>query len=133
MIVIAYKNGDPADVLMMSTEKCKEYWELWLARLEEYQLRFPDVEPRDQAGFPDNIACEKSEAKEAIFETLRPRAVHSIGTPLKNLGNVLRDEDFVRERSIWEQIKCLFYSLANAKFVANWKVFFMEFFKKERK
>lgn len=36
VVVIAYESGDPADVHAFNHSVCKEYWNLWLARLREY-------------------------------------------------------------------------------------------------
>lgn len=36
VVVIAYDNGDSADVHAFNHSVCKEYWNLWLARLREY-------------------------------------------------------------------------------------------------
>lgn len=36
VVVIAYESGDPADVHAFSHAVCKEYWNLWLARLKNY-------------------------------------------------------------------------------------------------
>ena len=36
VVVIAYESGDPADVHAFNHSVCKEYWNLWLARLRGY-------------------------------------------------------------------------------------------------
>lgn len=46
--MIAYENGDPADVLIMNEELCEEYWDKWLIRLNQYKTmksRRDSVEP----------------------------------------------------------------------------------------
>ncbi|EDO36390.1 predicted protein, partial [Nematostella vectensis] len=37
VLVIAYRSGDPADVLIMDREHCLKYWKRWLQRLHLYK------------------------------------------------------------------------------------------------
>lgn len=37
MLIIAYSDGTKADILHISKEKCWQYWNKWLERLNKYQ------------------------------------------------------------------------------------------------
>lgn len=42
MIVVAYENGEQADVYKMDEIMLRKYWRAWLARLHEFWVRSRD-------------------------------------------------------------------------------------------
>lgn len=43
LIVVAYSDGSPANVFILSVDECQKYWQQWLARLQQYWLRNTEV------------------------------------------------------------------------------------------
>lgn len=41
-VVIAYNDGQPADLFILSEKELNRYWKLWLSRLQEYWTRYRD-------------------------------------------------------------------------------------------
>lgn len=41
-VVVAYKNGAPANVFDLSDADLRKYWSIWLQRLQEYWIRVRD-------------------------------------------------------------------------------------------
>lgn len=41
-VVVAYKNGDAANVFDLTEADLRKYWSLWLKRLQEYWIRVRD-------------------------------------------------------------------------------------------
>lgn len=42
VVVVAYSDGQPADILDLNENEMKKYWKLWLSRLQEYWVRYRD-------------------------------------------------------------------------------------------
>lgn len=38
-VVVAYKNGKPANVFCLSEKDIRKYWQLWVQRVQEYWIR----------------------------------------------------------------------------------------------
>lgn len=41
-MVIAYENGDPADIHVLDEQVLKEFWDKWLIRLNKYKAKYKD-------------------------------------------------------------------------------------------
>ncbi|XP_021707983.1 mitochondrial genome maintenance exonuclease 1 [Aedes aegypti] len=41
-VFVAYTSGNPAHVHLLSPEKLRKYWSIWLRRLQEYWIRYRD-------------------------------------------------------------------------------------------
>lgn len=101
VIVIAYENGDPADIHHMSPEICEKYWLEWLMRLQQYRRTFPQHVTTDI-----DLEVNKTEQEmyqghkiEKVTEFVRSKSVNSIGVPVASLGRVIRDEDVLEEET----------------------------------
>lgn len=101
MIVIAYENGDPADIHHMSPEICEKYWLEWLMQLQQYRRTFPQHVTTDI-----DLEVNKTEQEmyqghkiEKVTEFVRSKSVNSIGVPVASLGRVIRDEDVLEEET----------------------------------
>jgi mitochondrial genome maintenance exonuclease 1 len=42
IIVVAYSDGQKADLFEMGEYELKKYWKVWLSRLQEYWIRYKD-------------------------------------------------------------------------------------------
>lgn len=95
MIVIAYENGDPADVHHLSQELCEKYWQEWLARLQQYRSKFPEraITQDDSEVNEAGQEMYQSHKFEKATNSLRAKSVNSIGVPVTRLGTVIKDED----------------------------------------
>lgn len=131
VIVIAYENGDPADVHHMSQEICEKYWLEWLMRLQQYRRTFPA-----QTLIDTDLEVNKTGQKmyqgckiEKVTEFGRKHSVNSIGVPVASLGRVIKDEDVLEQEdeeedsdlSLKERFLSLLASLAAAKSPDSWK------------
>ena len=96
VIVIAYENGDPADVHHLSPEMCEAYWLEWLTRLQQYRTKFPErtVNVDDQ---DVNVEVTPPHNLESVANSLRAKSVSSIGVPVTSLGITVKDEDLIEE------------------------------------
>ena len=100
MIVIAYENGDPADVHHMSQEICEKYWLEWLMRLQQYRRTFPQHVTTDTDLLEENKTGHEmyqGHKIEKVTEFVRTKSVNSIGVPIASLGRVIRDEDLLEQ------------------------------------
>lgn len=128
MIVIAYENGDPADIHHMSQEICEKYWLEWLMRLQQYRRTFPaqtlidtDLEV-NKTGQEMYQGCKIEKVTEKV-------SVNSIGVPVASLGRVIKDEDVLDQEdeeedidlSLKERFLSLLASLAAIKSPDSWK------------
>lgn len=128
MIVIAYENGDPADIHHMSQEICEKYWLEWLMRLQQYRRTFPaqtlidtDLEV-NKTGQEMYQGCKIEKVTEKV-------SVNSIGVPVASLGRVIKDEDVLDQEdeeedidlSLKERFLSLLASLAGIKSPDSWK------------
>lgn len=128
MIVIAYENGDPADIHHMSQEICEKYWLEWLMRLQQYRRTFPaqtlidtDLEV-NKTGQEMYQGCNIEKVTEKV-------SVNSIGVPVASLGRVIKDEDVLDQEdeeedsdlSLKERFLSLLASLAAIKSPDSWK------------
>ena len=99
VIVIAYENGDPADVHHLSPEMCEAYWLEWLTRLQQYRNKFPErtvyVENQDVNVGHDEVTPAHN--LEPVANSLRAKSVSSIGVPVTSLGITVKDEDLIEE------------------------------------
>lgn len=107
-IVIAYENGDPADVHHLSQELCETYWLEWLTRLQQYRQKFPErfiTEPDLEANDTGQemhqtpkfeTATDSLDAKSVNFTGV-PVPVNSIGVPVARLGKTVKDEDVIED------------------------------------
>ena len=99
MIVIAYENGDPADIHHMSPEICEKYWLEWLMRLQLYRRTFPQHVATDNDLEVNKTGQEMYQGHkiDKVTEFVRTKSVNSIGVPVASLGRVIRDEDVLEE------------------------------------
>ena len=99
MIVIAYENGDPADIHHMSPEICEKYWLEWLMRLQQYRRTFPQHIATDNDLEVNKTGQEMYQGHkiDKVTEFVRTKSVNSIGVPVASLGRVIRDEDVLEE------------------------------------
>ena len=131
MIVIAYENGDPADIHHMSPEICEKYWLEWLMRLQLYRRTFPQHVATDNDLEVNKTGQEMYQGHkiDKVTEFVRTKSVNSIGVPVASLGRVIRDEDVleeepeedVRDLSSKERFHILHAWLAAFKFPDAWK------------
>lgn len=42
VVVVAYNDGQKADLFELNEQEMKKYWKLWLSRLQEYYVRYKD-------------------------------------------------------------------------------------------
>ena len=102
VIVIAYENGDPADVHHLSREMCEAYWLEWLARLQQYRKKFPEhtVNVDDQDVNVGQKESTPAHNLESVSNSLRAKSVSSIGVPVASLGSIVKDEDLIEEEEL---------------------------------
>ena len=105
MIVIAYENGDPADVHCLSQEMCESYWLEWLARLQQYRKKFPEcvISETDSEARETRDDVHEGCKFEASTDSPRSRSVNSIGVPLKSLGRIVKDEDVIDDEKVVDE------------------------------
>lgn len=129
MIVIAYENGDPADIHHLSHDLCKKYWLEWLARLQQYTNKFPECSFSEDVN-ETGQEMSSSYKFEKASESLQAKSVNSIGVPVASLGKVIKEEDLLEEGEEEEEeeeisSKECFYSLrawlASVKSPETWK------------
>lgn len=101
VIVIAYENGDPADIHHMSPEICEKYWLEWLMRLQQYRRTFPQHVTTDTDLEVNKTGQELYQDRkiQKVTEFVRTKSVNSIGVPVASLGRVIRDEDVLEEET----------------------------------
>lgn len=131
MIVIAYENGDPADIHQMSQEICEKYWLEWLMRLQQYRRTFPAQTLMDTDLEVNKTGQEMYQGCkiEKVTEFGRKHSVNSIGVPVASLGRVIKDKDVLEQEdededsdlSLKERFPSLFGSLAAVKSPDSWK------------
>ena len=99
MIVIAYENGDPADIHHMSPEICEKYWLEWLMRLQQFRRAFPQHVTTDTDLESNKTGQEMYQGHkiDKVTEFVRTKSVNNIGVPVASLGRVIRDEDVLEE------------------------------------
>lgn len=97
VIVIAYENGDPADVHCLSQEMCESYWLEWLARLQQYRKKFPEhvISETDSEARETGNNMHEGLQFETLTDPLKSRSVNSIGVPVTSLGKIVKDEDVI--------------------------------------
>lgn len=102
VIVIAYENGDPADVHHLSKEMSEVYWLEWLMRLQQYKKKFPET--GDTSANMDASVTEKITTPVHHFETLAKtvgaKSMSNIGVPLTQIGKTVKDEDVVEDNEM---------------------------------
>lgn len=102
VIVIAYENGDPADVHHLSKEMFEVYWLEWLMRLQQYKKKFPET--GDTSANMDANVTEKITTPVHHFETLAKtvgaKSMSNIGIPLSQIGKTVKDEDVVEDNEM---------------------------------
>lgn len=102
VIVIAYENGDPADVHHLSKEMFKVYWLEWLMRLQQYKKKFPET--GDTSTNMDANVAEKITTPVHHFETMATtvgaKSMSGIGIPLTQIGKTVKDEDVVEDNEM---------------------------------
>lgn len=105
VIVIAYENGDPADVHCLSQEMCESYWLEWLARLQQYRKKFPEcvISETDSEARETRNDVHEGCKFEASTDSPRSRSVNSIGVPLKSLGRIVKDEDVIDDEKVVDE------------------------------
>ena len=113
MIVIAYENGDPADIHHLSQELCEKYWQEWLARLQQYRSKFPERVITEDESKVNETGQEmyQSHRLEKATDSFGGKSVNSIGVPVASLGTVIKDEDVFEEGEEDLSSKERFYSL----------------------
>lgn len=131
MIVIAYENGDPADIHHMSKEICEKYWLEWLMRLQQYRRTFPAQTLIDTDLEVNKTGQEMYQGHkiEKVTEVTEKVSVNSIGVPVASLGRVIKDEDVLEQEdkeedsdlSLREKFLSLLASLAAVKSPNPWK------------
>ena len=106
VIVIAYENGDPADVHHLSPEMCEGYWLEWLTRLQQYRTKFPErtVNVDDQDVNVGHEEVTLAHNLESVANSLRAKSVSSIGVPVASLGITVKDEDLIEEEEEDEEL-----------------------------
>ena len=102
MIVIAYENGDPADVHCLSQEMCESYWLEWLTRLQQFRKKSPEriiIEP--DVEFSETAGNEMYEShKFETTDSLKSRSVNSIGVAVASLGKIIKEEDIIDDEKV---------------------------------
>lgn len=106
VIVIAYENGDPADVHHLSPEMCEAYWLEWLTRLQQYRNKFPErtVNVDDQDVNVGQEEATPAHNLESVANCLRAKSVSSIGVPVASLGSTVKEEDLIEEEEEDEEL-----------------------------
>ena len=98
VIVIAYENGDPADIHHMSQEMCEKYWLEWLMRLQQFRRTFPAQCVTTDADLEINKTGQEMYQGHKIEKmTVKEKSVNSIGVPVASLGRVIKDEDILED------------------------------------
>lgn len=102
LIVIAYENGDPADVHHLSREMCEAFWLEWLMRLEQYRIKFPEHNVSIAYLRENGTDQELSHAhdKGSMAASQGAKYLSSIGVPVAQLGTVIKDEDLIEEEKL---------------------------------
>ncbi|XP_031548638.1 uncharacterized protein LOC116286306 [Actinia tenebrosa] len=121
VLVIAYENGDPADVHIMNEQLCEEYWEKWLIRLHQYKaMKSRDsVEPKrtgwaiiedqyvstslisDENGPQERLSegAQMIENGQNLKSFVRRQPVFDVkqnrGKSLNEIGKTVKDEEIV--------------------------------------
>ncbi|KAL9968525.1 hypothetical protein ACROYT_G020632 [Oculina patagonica] len=113
VIVIAYENGDPADVHHLSQELCEKYWQEWLTRLQQYRSKFPEraITEDEQKVKETGQEMYESHRFEKATDSLQAKSVNSIGVPVTRLGTVIKDEDVLEGEEEDLSSKERFYNL----------------------
>ena len=101
--MVAYENGDPANVHLLSQEICEAYWLEWLTRLQQYRIRFPehivneaDLEVLNEAKQQETHARNL----ESVAQSLGAKSLNSIGVPVANIGTTVKDEDVIEDEEL---------------------------------
>ena len=102
VIVIAYENGDPADVHHLSKEMFEAYWLEWLMRLQQYKKKFPetvDTSPNVDASVTEKITTPVPNF-ETVAKTLGAKSLSNIGIPVTQIGKTVKDEDVIEDNEL---------------------------------
>lgn len=139
--MIAYENGDPADVHIMNEELCEEYWDKWLIRLHQYKnMKSRDpMEPKrtnwatedqyvhtslspDEKGPEEKLSGGaqiiengqnlKSFVSKQPFLNVKPNR----GKSLNQIGRTIKDEDIV---ATWRNLTGLTESIFGRVFLSK--------------
>ena len=101
--MVAYENGDAADVHHLSKEICEAYWLEWLARLQQYRIRFPEhiVNEADLQVLNETKQQETHARNlESVAQSLGAKSLNSIGVPVANIGTPVKDEDVIEDEEL---------------------------------
>ena len=93
VIIIAYENGDPADVHYLPKETCEMYWLEWLIRLQQYRKRFPEL-VIDSTYREQNLTIIDSKP---VAKSLGAQSLTNIGMPVMKIGRIVKDEDVIEK------------------------------------
>lgn len=98
VIVIAYENGDPADIHHLSQEMCEKYWLEWLMRLQQFRRTFPQHVTAEADLEVNKTGREMYQGHkiEKVTEFVKAKSVNSIGVPVASIGTVIKDEDVLK-------------------------------------
>lgn len=120
VIVIAYQNGDPADVHHLSQEMCEAYWLEWLTRLQQYRKKFPEHVVGDTILNQNETGKEVTQAHnlESATNSLGGKTVKSFAVPVAKLGITVKDEDVIEEEELSSKEKT---DSLSSQLVEAWK------------
>ncbi|XP_068700661.1 mitochondrial genome maintenance exonuclease 1-like [Montipora foliosa] len=100
VIIIAYENGDPADVHYLPKEMCETYWLEWLIRLQQYRKRFPEL-VIDSTYLEQNLTIDSK----PVAKSLGGQSLTNIGTPVTKIGRIVKDEDVIEKGELSPKIE----------------------------
>lgn len=122
VIVIAYENGDPADVHHLTQEICEAYWLEWLMRLQQYKNRFPEHFILEADSIKNEAEQELTPVPTvgSVATSLGAKSLKSIGVPVKSLGTVVKDEDVIEEEKELSS-KVTFDDSLSSRILDTWK------------
>lgn len=122
VIVIAYENGDPADVHHLTQEICEAYWLEWLMRLQQYKNKFPEHFIHEAVSIKNEAEQELTPVPTvgSVATSLGAKSLKSIGVPVKSLGTVVKDEDVIEEEKELSS-KVTFDDSLSSRILDTWK------------
>lgn len=132
VIVIAYENGDPADVHHMSQQICEAYWLEWLIRIQQYRKKFPELAIVEAIPEGTDSQQEMTQIQNSPATSLGAKSVNSIGIPVARLGTAVKDEDVIEEEELVLSSKEEVDESFNFRFVDAWKQMWKNIFNRIR-
>ena len=132
VIVIAYENGDPADVHHMSQQICEAYWLEWLIRIQQYRKKFPEHAIVEAIPEGTDSQQEMTQIQNSPATSLGAKSVNSIGVPVARIGTAVKDEDVIEEEELVLSSKEEVDESFNFRFVDAWKQMWKNIFNRIR-